>query len=139
MDEQRSTTHLAGWIRPGSPYLCGDDLYLRSTAALPARRQRSPSSWPTLRHGFPASPGGGTPGLPGNWLELCGSVEPSRIGDETHNPEHVGELTVGKQRPNGAPRPRRPPRRDSTAVVFEVTDKRTGAATTIDLDPDDDC
>ena len=29
-------------------------------------------------------------------------------------------------------------RPDSTAVVFEVTDQRTGVATTIDLDPEDD-
>jgi hypothetical protein len=50
------------------------------------------------------------------------------IDIEADTPEDAALAAVAVQR-----------RPDSTAVVFEVRDKKSGVATTIDLEPDDDC
>ncbi|HVR10778.1 MAG TPA: hypothetical protein VMW75_22230 [Thermoanaerobaculia bacterium] len=110
MNQQRSTTHLAGWIRPGSPYLCGGDLYMRVDGSVAGKEAAITLCLAdALRHGFPAPPAGGTSGPSGNWLELCGILEPSRIGDERFDPEHAGELTVDavniSQRDHDSPAP----------------------------------
>jgi len=51
-----------------------------------------------------------------------------RIDIEADTPAEAALAAVATQR-----------KPDSWAVVFEVTDKTSGATTTIDLEPDDDC
>jgi hypothetical protein len=113
MTQQPSTKRLSGWIQPGT-YACGDDLYMRVDGSFAGEQSAMTLCLAdALLHGFPAPPDGRTDGrtarLPGNWLELSGSFQPSPIGDEARDPEYAGDLKVTavhiSRRPHPGPEP----------------------------------